>query len=196
MNIRLGKIKLEIDYFGALIISLMLTVDRLGIMLPMLIACSLHEMGHIAAILLTKGKISSIKLCPWGIQISAPQTENERPNLTVALSGPTVNLLLWWIFKSINPQFALVQLICGGFNLLPCDGLDGGDAVHAAIQMISNEKCADFALIILSATVGLVCVLFGGVIAFKIKNPSLFVAGIYLISIQLLKKLRCRKDCA
>ena len=61
MNFRLGRLKIEIDYFGTLVISLMLAVDRMGVMLPALAACCVHELGHIIAVLLTKGKIYALR---------------------------------------------------------------------------------------------------------------------------------------
>ena len=140
MNFRLGSLKIEIDYFGTLIISLMLAVDRMGIMLPALAACCVHELGHIAAIFLTKGKISALRLCPWGIQIVSPSLTEGRVNFAVAVSGPAVNLILCTVLRKVAPPFAAIQLICGAFNLLPCNGLDGGDALRGLLLHILSER--------------------------------------------------------
>ena len=196
MNFRLGRLKIEIDYFGTLMISLMLAVDRMGVMLPALAACCVHELGHIIAILLTNGKISALRLCPWGIQIVSPSLTEERASFAVAVSGPAVNILLWVALRKAVPDIASIQLVCGAFNLLPCNGLDGGDALRGLLSHILSERATDRAMFAISCAVGTACALLGGFLLMKMQNPSLLVAGIYLLSIQLIQKIRGRETCS
>ena len=188
--------KIEIDYFGTLIISLMLAVDRMGVMLPALAACCVHELGHIIAILLTNGKISALRLCPWGIQIVSPSLTEERASFAVAVSGPAVNILLWVALRKAVPDIASIQLVCGVFNLLPCNGLDGGDALRGLLSHILSERAIDRVMFAISCTVGIACALLGGFLLMKMRNPSLLVAGIYLLSIQFIQKIRSRFSCS
>ncbi len=196
MKLRLGRLKVEVDYFGALIVSLMLVVDRMGVMLPALAACGLHELGHVIAILLTKGKIASVRLCPWGIQIVSPSLTEGRASLAVAVSGPAVNLILWAVLRKVAPSFAAIQLICGAFNLLPCNGLDGGDALHGILAAFLSEESADRVLFAVSCAVGVLCVACGIMLVWKTRNPSLLVAGLYLVILQLIQKIRGRETCS
>lgn len=192
MNLRLGRLKIEIDYFGALVISLMLAVDRMGIMLPALAACCVHELGHVAAIILTKGKVAALRLCPWGIQIVSPSLTEGRASLAVAVSGPAVNLLLWAVLRKLVPSFATIQLICGAFNLLPCNGLDGGDALRGALSLFLCERATDRVMFAFSCAVGMICAALGAVLLIGMKNPSLLVAGLYLVALQLIQINRSR----
>ncbi len=192
MNFRLGRLKIEIDYFGTLVISLMLAVDRMGIMLPALAACCVHELGHVAAIILTKGKIAALRLCPWGIQIVSPSLTDGRASLAVAISGPAVNLLFWAVLCKLAPSFATIQLICGAFNLLPCNGLDGGDALRGALLLFLCERATDRVMFALSCAVGIICAALGVVLLLGMKNPSLLVAGLYLVVLQLIQINRSR----
>jgi Zn-dependent protease len=100
-----------------------------------LIACIaavlLHEMAHVLA-----ARASGIRVKRVGIDWKGPYIVREQgppfANLCIALAGPVLNLGLALSFWTFAPQFGLVNLVLGGYNLLPfIRGLDGHHALAA-----------------------------------------------------------------
>ena len=94
-------------------------------------ALLLHEMGHVLA-----ARASGIRVKRVGIAWKGPYIVREQgspvANLCIALAGPVLNLVLALSFWTFAPQFGLVNLALGGYNLLPfIRGLDGYHALAA-----------------------------------------------------------------
>jgi Zn-dependent protease len=94
-------------------------------------AVLLHEMAHVLA-----AQASGIRVKRIGITWKGPYIVREQgppfANLCIALAGPVLNLALAVSFWTFAPQFGLVNLALGGYNLLPfIPGLDGYHALAA-----------------------------------------------------------------
>jgi Zn-dependent protease len=88
----------------------------------------LHEMAHIAVALALGVRVKRI-----GISWRGPYILREQgPPLSsffIALAGPGLNLLLAFTLWPASPRFGFVNLLLGGYNLLPfIPGLDGHNA--------------------------------------------------------------------
>jgi Zn-dependent protease len=112
----------------------MMRMPKRSFMVDYVLACIaavlLHEMAHVLA-----ARASGIRIKRVGITWKGPYIVREQgppfANLCIALAGPAMNLafaLLCWRFA---PQFSLVNLALGGYNLLPIRGLDGYNAFAA-----------------------------------------------------------------
>jgi Zn-dependent protease len=100
-------------------------------LLASITAVLLHEMAHVLA-----ARTSGIRVKRVGITWKGPYIVREQgppfANLCIALSGPVLNLALALLFWRFAPQFGLVNLALGGYNLLPfIRGLDGYHALAA-----------------------------------------------------------------
>jgi Zn-dependent protease len=104
-------------------------------MVDYLLACIaavlLHEIAHVLA-----ARASGIRVKRVGITWKGPYIVREQgppfANLCIALAGPVLNLALALSFWRFAPQFGLVNLALGGYNLLPfIRGLDGYHALAA-----------------------------------------------------------------
>jgi len=101
-----------------------------------------HEMGHIVAILLTRGKMKRMKVTVLGAEI---QTSNKlhsyKKSMVIALSGAITNFLLFFIFINISEVgsfghfFAWSNLILACLNLFPISSLDGGETLNALLHL-------------------------------------------------------------
>ena len=134
--------KLELSPGFLLFLALLCWVDTLGLFWWVLLAMALHELGHLAAIFLLRGKIVSVRLRFADCLIV---TEGLRygQELICALAGPAVNLLCFAAFGRLCTPFAAVSLLLGGFNLLPMLPLDGGRAIHAVLLLLLPPDRAD-----------------------------------------------------
>ena len=104
-----------------------------------LLACIVHELGHIAAALACGGRVERLSLTMVGAELSfsyRTPLSYGRDSL-VALAGPGANLLL------------------GAFNLLPIPSLDGGRALYLLTSWWADPGTADQ----LCRRVGLGCAL-------------------------------------
>ena len=94
-----------------------------------LLACIVHELGHIAAALVCGGRVERLSLTMVGAELSfsyRTPLSYGRDSL-VALAGPGANLLLGGLFFWQGRHLpAVLTLGLGVFNLLPILPLDGG----------------------------------------------------------------------
>jgi Zn-dependent protease len=114
------KISPGVYIFGALCLLAMPIRWAAGI----LIAALIHELSHIAAVILCGGNIYSVSLGLGGARIEAGELSLGK-SVCCALAGP-VGSLSALIFSECFPEAALCGLIQGLYNLFPLYPLDGG----------------------------------------------------------------------
>ena len=111
-------------------------LDRWGVVPPFLLAASLHEAGHLAA-------LSALGIPVYGIELRAvgavirTELRGEPREAWALAAGPAVNLLLAASLWRPWPLFGLCNLSLGLWNLLPIPGRDGGRLLHL---YIGNRK--------------------------------------------------------
>lgn len=90
--------------------------------------CTLHELGHAAAAIITGAGVRRLTLSGTGIIMETGRCVSLRAGAAVLAAGPAVNLLLWAVLTLIGGDSCLRQLdlAAGVLNLLPFSGLDGG----------------------------------------------------------------------
>lgn len=153
-----------------------------------LLAALLHELGHIAAIYLSGGRVAHIGIYPFGAQIvTGGSLLSYGQSLFVALAGVGVNLvcalpLLFEEAPFLLQIFAVCSLGLGLFNLLPLKRLDGGEALYNFCAMLSDPQragtiCRAFSLL---GAAGLLLIASSGVLLAKI-NPTLLLLVLYLL---------------
>lgn len=152
----------------------------------------MHELGHTFAAQLAGVDVKSVVV--WllgGFTNLAYKPEKPLHNLFIALSGPLMNMLMaflcvlayiglafWpvspvdgietllWLqmFQNLFFSLAIVNLILIVFNLLPVYPLDGGNALHAAMEWFFGKSNADWITLVISVPFLLLLILFGLVI--------------------------------
>lgn len=196
MTFRIFNVNVEISVPFTVILAFLLINDKTGLMSASLVAVLLHEIGHLAVMVLYRCQPQSIKLSSAGILICGSAFCTSCENILISLSGPVSNLLFTLIFylfskifcSTLFLYFAAVQFIVGIVNLLPIKGLDGGAILYAVLSkfsrinadLICNLVSIFLAFFVLAAGVGL---------AIKnVSNPTLLLLGIYLIVLNLMKR--------
>jgi Zn-dependent protease len=100
----------------------------MGFIVRALIAIALHEVAHLLVALSLGVRIKQLGV-GWKGPFIVREYGMPSANLCVALAGPVLNLILAVAYWNSARQFALINLVLGGSNLLPF--VPGGDGQHA-----------------------------------------------------------------
>ena len=137
---------LEISGGFLLLTAALYYLDSSGVVPWALAACTLHELGHVAAIRLLGGRVSMLRLTCVGaeLRLSARYPLGAGRQLLAALAGPAVNLLLAPAAAGAAARwgegaflFAGLNLALGAFNLLPVAQLGAGEWAETALRVVS-----------------------------------------------------------
>ena len=159
--------------------------EGVGLLLWGLLACAVHELGHVAAALALGGRVERLSLTAVGAELSfsyrAPLTYGQ--DSLVALAGPASNLVLGGLFFILNRQLpAVLSLGVGAFNLLPILPLDGGRVLYG---LLADNLDPDWADRFLTAASGCLVGLLAGVgvvAAVHYANVTLLLTALWLLA--------------
>lgn len=163
-----------------------------------LVSILLHELGHAIVAKKLGYKLNSIKLMPYGTQLSIEsQIESYKDDLIISFAGPFVNLVLiiltlalWWLFPSIyvyTELFVMANLINLLFNLLPVFPLDGGRIVLNLLSRKINRKTAYKLMQTLGAIIAILFFLMFLISGFYKLNVTFFIISFFLMESSLSK---------
>lgn len=139
MTIRLFGCKIYISLLFLTMITLMLTLDKTGLILLGFAAVFLHELGHIIAMAITGNRPRLVVLQPAGVTIKrGGKIAAENDELKIAAAGCLANLFwaliflaIYMIFSSVlSLMFSAANFCVMTFNLMPVCGLDGYDILQ------------------------------------------------------------------
>lgn len=159
------KVKVCFSFFAVVCLTCLLGADS-GKMLIMLACCALHECGHLAAMLLCSRKPTELTLYGGGIKLTPCKKLNSfGRDAFILASGCAVNFLLAFVSCLLIGKltfFAQVNLLLGGFNLIPTGFLDGGRLI-GLIFGDSKARIIKTIFAILIASLAATAIFFGGV---------------------------------
>ncbi len=149
------EIKFELKFSFPAVLAVILLTDTEGTAFFCLLACGLHEMGHIAVMLLTGKPPEKISLYGGGIRLTGGLK-----TIPVIISGCSVNFLLfvifWFLGKSYDFKlFGMINLLTGIFNLMPIQPLDGYNLIEKLIIRIVPVEKVSFIMRITEITASL-----------------------------------------
>lgn len=150
-----------------------------------LLACLLHELGHIVVAAALGGRVEELSLTVVGaeLRIGYDVPLSYTKDSLVALAGPAADLLAGGLFTLVGRDLAAaISLAVGAFNLLPVPPLDGGRVVYG---LLADRLDADWAERLMTALSGcLVGVLVGvgTVAAVCYANVTLLFTALWLLA--------------
>lgn len=185
------------------VICLMLYVDRVGLMLPTILAVTFHEIGHLISLLAFKSKPKRVELKIGAVAIIGNFVLTPKQQLIMLASGSLFNFLLFALFYCLYffcramylLNFSLVMLVVGILNLLPIMGLDGGDILNVILLKFLKPEIVSIVIFIISITNIFVIISLGFYVLNDTKtNISLIIFGIYLF-LGILMSKKQKNDC-
>ncbi len=195
ISFNLFGIKIKIKFMFVALITISLIVDKTGIAVIALLACLIHELGHIIMFCVVGYKPISLSFELTGICLTKPTSQLSYPKeVMVQLAGSAMNFIMFALLCksmteiSFTSIFATTHLVVGIFNLLPLKNFDGGKLLEITLLRFMSIKTTDF----ICTFIDLTCIfllLIASVYSFFVEERSLtlIVITIYLMVTALIK---------
>ena len=146
---------ITVSFFFVAMVAVLLLEDKSGTVIPALLSAALHEIGHLLVMYTFGVKGSQIRFTPFGIDIEKSCCTNRsyQRDALISLAGSATNIAVALLLGILNftmfYRFILINLALAGFNLLPIEPLDGGQALYSLLCMrFSTERAAKVVSII------------------------------------------------
>jgi len=142
-----------------LLLAVLVALRREEELLVALISMLFHEVGHILAVFSLNLPIYRGRITPFGLKIYYEDgMAGKEETLLVLLAGPIANLgTACYLLASGKNEAAVAGLALGVYNLLPLEGLDGGECV----KLLFPQKGKGLIRISSGIAMGLMLFLFG-----------------------------------
>ena len=170
-----NKTKIRIEYSFLLMIAFSVLLKSRNIAFVLLFS-SMHEIGHLIALLIFGGRAKEINISFYGIGLKYDYSFSFLKELLLFSAGIIVNLLLCLlnINRNINLSLALI-------NMLPLYPLDGGRILKLILNKLFYLNVSDYIFKTVSFIVLALLVLY----SIYAKNYSLILIIIYIIIFSL-----------
>lgn len=165
MKFKVKDCDIIIDYTFVLVLSFAALFSASQV-IYMLIYCALHELSHLAALIIVGGKADMLKFSFYGLALRYTSKLSKKCEIIVLVSGPLANLILYLIF------YDELNLILFFLNILPIYPLDGG-----RILELFSYRASKVASVILIAILAAASLYF--IVLYR--SFSLFLITVYLI---------------
>lgn len=200
------KVHIRISVYFAAFIACAVALDTSGFAVLALLCAAVHEAGHLIALRLLGVRVEEVSFHLFGIHIRVRSGAliSYGREAAIAAAGCAVNLLsalaafcVWRIGLCFGQNsFALpcealfyMNLLLGGFNLLPVGPLDGGRALESLLCLRLRPDTAARAVTFLSFLVLVPLGVCGFCLVARTGyNISLLAAALYLSVSVLCKK--------
>lgn len=179
------RFKLDVSPGFLLLLAGFWYLDReVGLLPWALLACVVHELGHIAAAVLLKGRVRGLSLSVVGAELRfeyAGVLSYGEENL-LALAGPVANLLLGAVAYGMGAWLpAILSVGIGGFNLLPILPLDGGRVLYNVLSAHMEQPWPERVLTVLAGILAGILMGLGAIVAVEYANVTLVLTSGWLL---------------
>lgn len=106
------------------------------------IALTIHEVGHIIAAVILNIKFQRIKITLFGFNLKANLDEIKLIDKTILFfAGPFLNIVMFFILRNTEYNtFADINIFLAYINMIPIVPLDGGNICKAMLEKIIDSS--------------------------------------------------------
>lgn len=169
--------RIRISAEGVLLLAALYFLLTLDEFMALMLACAAHELGHIAAIRLTGGRVSSLTANATGAVIARSASRSRTAEIVCAAAGPIAGLIYAAFASGLGSDMLLLSaglsLALSAYNALPALPLDGG----RILECIAGHRAAALCSLVTAAGV----LLLGTVLAAGGYGIALVIAGAALL---------------
>jgi len=187
---------INITLFFMAMLALLLYFDKSGMMLLGIGAIFIHETGHLIMMKALRRMPEEIILQPAGVIIKTKTgLTGYHGDILIALSGCAANGIAAILSSLIYVNnrsivfllYSLINTIMALFNLIPVEGLDGGDVLRFLLQKKLSITKADKIVKVISFAFIVIIIIFGiYLVLCKQFNVTILFSGFYLTVLMLL----------
>ncbi len=175
-----------------MLLAALLFLDHQNLVPWALLACGLHELGHLAAIYGLGGRMAGLHLTVSGAEI-VPERDtlfSYGEELLMIAAGPACSLLAaaltGWLASGGTSEalflFAGLNLAIGVFNLLPLCPLDGGRLLNLLLTRLLDPIRGERVCQLLTAMLGMGLLGLGLLLMVRTGgNPTLLLTALWLL---------------
>jgi len=157
LNFTLGRMALQIHWSFLLLLGLLAAVPNSNLILLGLGSAACHELGHLGAMWAVGMPPTGLRLTLLGGKLQGSNHPPLGAELAALFAGAGVNLALAFCFGFSSQYrfqlFSAINLVMGGFNLLPIQGLDGGSILRLGLERFCGPRRAARRCVFLSFAV-------------------------------------------
>lgn len=190
MTFRIGNAEVTARFGFFAVLAVMLCLDGGAHVLPAMLACAVHEGGHIGMARLCGMQIEAVRLSALGIQmVGDARALSHLRRAAVSLAGPLSNLLAFALLLPLPREYCAVQLVLFLFHILPAVPLDGGMALYSLLCSTVDMRRAAW----ICTAVSVVFALLLGTLGFSLLlrtqyNFTLLLLALYILLYLVLKR--------
>ncbi len=102
------------------------------------IALTIHEVGHLVAALILRIKFQRIKITLFGFNLNANlESIKLSKKIMLFFAGPFLNLVMFFVLADTEyNSFANANIFLAGVNMIPVVPLDGGNICKSILEKI------------------------------------------------------------
>lgn len=142
-------IRLRIDGWTCLHLSLFLLIVPLKWVIAVVLATLFHEFCHAFAIICSGGSVLCVDVGYFGIHMTV-EPMHPAQELICAAAGPVGSLILVFLSPCFQ-ELALCGFCHGVYNLLPLFPMDGGRCLRSILHLIGLEKASGRLFVMIEA---------------------------------------------
>lgn len=188
---RAFPVRPELRFSFLAVLGFMICTDREGVMFLGALACILHELGHLAVMLILRRPPTSVVFYGGGIHICGGSTA-----FPAVIAGCAVNAALFLVCGAVPWEnervrlFGVMNLLIAAFNLLPVRELDGKRLLDLAlIWAFPPEKAVRYSgicerIMLILVIPSVLLLVFSGYL-----NFSAIIFFFYLLVVEILEKI-------
>ncbi|MBP0989705.1 MAG: hypothetical protein J5874_00800 [Oscillospiraceae bacterium] len=197
MRFRVYNTDMEISAVFSGIFTLVLIYFGVSFAFRVLSAIMIHEIGHLAMLLLFGEAPRKITIGAFGVRIERRYEEalGSAREIAVYAAGPAANLIaaLLWAVLAKDTKAALINVVLALYNLIPVGEFDGRNILKKLTEIkrwnFNAEKTGER----ISMTLLILLTLCGAAVLFVYKNPTLLISAGYMTFREVKNiKLRAR----
>lgn len=188
-----GGIPVRVSFWFPVMLMTMLAWGEENITLHCLAASLLHECGHFAMMLWVRDRPDRVCLGVFGVRVERKRESaiGYTAQAAISFAGPLTNLFCAAVLYGLHGggDGVWIHTALGLFNLLPIEGLDGGEGVYRLLCCFCRETTAHAVARVLSVALLLPLTSMGFYLLFQGGgNPSLLILSVYLIFLLIFKE--------
>lgn len=182
-----GRLKVKFDFSFFAVVAFMIFIDTSGAAVLSLIACILHEGGHLLAMAVCGAYPERITFYGGGIALSKAEMDSlsDEKRLVILSAGCAVNLLAASVYLTMPGNdtvavFSAVNLIICLFNALPIGYFDGAGILEILLSKFLSLRVAEKVKRVIGVMLSVVMI--AGVIIYCIScNKSVSLSLIFVV---------------